>query len=53
MAATSAGRERGKSNRQNVGNSNRAEDTFLMAVEHDYSLNGSEVDNWMEGTRGI
>lgn len=48
MAASSAGHEQGKSNRENAGNSNRIEDTFLVAAEHDYSVNGSQIDSWPE-----
>lgn len=48
MAASSAGHEQGKSNRENAGNSNRIEDTFLVAAEHDYSVNGSQIDSWAE-----
>ena len=48
MAATSAGRERGKTNRQTAGNSNRDEENFLDTVEHDCSVNGSEVGCWAD-----
>ena len=47
MPATSAGHKRGKSNWQNAGNSNRIKDTFL-AVEYDFSVNGSKVDSWAD-----
>lgn len=43
MAATSAGRGRGNSNRLKAGNSNNIGNTVLGAVEHDCFVNGSDV----------
>lgn len=38
----------GNHSQQDAGNSNRVEDTFLMVVEHDCSMNESEIRSWAE-----
>lgn len=48
METTSARREQGNSNGQNAENSNRVKDDFLVAVEHDCSVNGSEIGSWAD-----
>lgn len=48
MAATSAGRDRGNSNRLKAGNSKNIGNTVLGAVEHDCFVNGSDVGRWAE-----
>lgn len=48
MAATSAGRDRGNSNRLKAGNSKNIANTELGAVEHDCFVNGSDIGRWAE-----
>ncbi len=48
MAATSAGRGRGNSNRLRAGNSKNIGNTVLGAVEHDCFVNESDVGRWAE-----
>lgn len=48
MAATSAGRDRGNSNRLKAGNSKNIANTELGVVEHDCFVNGSDIGRWAE-----
>jgi len=48
MAATSAGRDRGKSNRLKAGDSKNVGNVVLGAVEHDCFVNESDIGRWAE-----
>lgn len=48
MAATSAGHDRGNSNRLKAGNTKNIGNTVLGAVERDCFENGSDVGRWAE-----